>query len=105
MANSLSAALRVQYNDLQSMYNDARTNENAPAMERLSKVISGLAKQIKEHEEHERVTIPRADAFQLVAILGSCLGRSVKHYIKDEALSAKILEATHNALIETLEGF
>lgn len=105
MVESLSAALRRQYDDLQDMYKSAKENDNAPGMERLAKLISAQAKQIKEHEEHERQTLTRSEVMQLATLLAGCVGRSVKFHVKDQDLAADILKTTHDEIEATVEGF
>lgn len=105
MVEALSAALRRQYDDLQDMYKAAKESDNAPGMERLAKLISAQAKQIKEHEEHERQTLTRAEVMRLVTLLSGCVSRSVKFHVKDEKLAADVLTTTHDELMNTIEGF
>lgn len=105
MVESLSAALRRQYDDFQEMYKSAKESDNAPGMERLGKLISAQAKQIKEHEEHEGQTLTRERVLQLGVLLASCVSRSVKFHIKDEKLAADIMVTVHDEIKATIDGF
>lgn len=58
---ALSRQLRRQMDDLSELYADARTNDDPVRMEKLSKSIAALAKQILAHETYERETLSRDD--------------------------------------------
>ena len=77
---TLSSDLRQMYEDLVEQYNDAKLNDNAPGQERLAKHISALAKQIKEHENHERETISRKEATRYANVICTVYAGIIKGY-------------------------
>lgn len=56
---ALSKQLRRQMADLMELYEDARQNDDPGRMEKLSKAIAALAKQILAHETYEHETLSR----------------------------------------------
>ena len=76
--DSQSARLCSIQEDLQGLYDEARIGENAASMERYSKLIAGLTKQIKEQELHERETIKKAEALRMMQIVGTEFARLAK---------------------------
>lgn len=89
---ALSVQLRQQYGDLLELYNDAKLNENTPQMEKLAKMTAALAKQIKEHEEHEKVTLQREDLKKLVLLVSLSMARAIKRYVPDKERAVLIIE-------------
>lgn len=98
-----SDRLRSQLEDLYELYDSAKLNENAPLMEKLTKSISALAKQVKEHEIHERETIKRDALRRMSHVLGASVGHAVRKYVKDESLSNLIVEAITDDIDEIIE--
>jgi hypothetical protein len=90
---TLAENLRNQYDDILELYNEAKLNENAPAMEKLSKVMAGMVKQIKEQELHERETLKRDEARRLANLIGIMIGRSVKAHVEDTEVALLIIES------------
>lgn len=102
---SLSKQLRKQYDDLIQLYNDAKLNVNAPQMEKLSKMTAGLAKQIKEHEEHEKVTLQKDDLKRLVLQVSMCMARSVKRYVDDKERAVLIIEQITDDVLKLADEY
>ena len=90
---ALSDHLREQYEDIRELYESAKLNENAPQMEKLSKAMSGLVKQIQQQEVHERETLPRNEVRRLGNLLGIMIGRSVKRFVDDPDVATLIIES------------
>ncbi len=63
--------LRELQNDMQEMYDAAKTIANAALMERLAKSIASLMKQIKEQEVHDNEVIKRLRAISFGALIGT----------------------------------
>lgn len=99
---NLSADLRKQYDDLKEVYEDARINERASQMEKLAKLISGLAKQIKEHEIHEKETLTRAELLRYGGRIGKKIASIVNRYIRDEDLAALLTDEFADSIDEIL---
>lgn len=98
-----SERLREQLEDLYELYDSAKMNENAPLMEKLTKSISALAKQVKEHEIHERETMKRDTIRRMSQTLGVSVGRAIRRYVKDEDLANLIVEAIVEDIDEIVE--
>lgn len=82
---TLSENLREMYDDMVEAYNDAKINDNVAGQERLSKVIRDLAKQVKDHELHEREVIQRKEAARIWSLLGVMVGKKIKDKYGDES--------------------
>jgi undecaprenyl pyrophosphate synthase len=102
---ALSKQLRRQYDDLLELYNDAKLNDNAAGMEKLAKLTSSLAKQIKEHEEHEKVTLQRDDLKKLTLQVAMTTGRAIKRYVDDKERAVLIIEQITEDLIELVDAY
>lgn len=100
---TLAEELREQYKDIKELYDQAKMDENAPQMEKFSKVMATMVKQIKDQEIHERETLKRNEVRRLGNIIGIMIGRSVRKYVEDPEAAILICESiTHDldALIE-----
>jgi hypothetical protein len=86
------------YDDMREAYNEARVNDNPASMERLTRVIRDLARQIKDHEIHERETIPRKDAVRCFQLLGILVGKKLKD------VDGQVLNASEMIVDIELEG-
>lgn len=99
---TLADHLREQYEDIRELYDYAKINENASQMEKLSKVMSGMVKQIKEQELHERETLKRSEVRRLANLVGMAVGREIKKYVpEDEA--ALIIESVCYTMDQLIE--
>jgi hypothetical protein len=101
---SIAAQMRVQYDDLLDLYNDAKRDENGALMEKYAKTLGNLAKQIKDQEEHERVTIPRAEAVTFARELAYSAHDVIKQHIADSDLRAEITNGIRDAFKSKVEG-
>jgi hypothetical protein len=90
---TLAEHLREQYEDIRELYEAAKLNENAPQMEKLSKVMAGMVKQIKEQELHERESLKRDEVRKLANLIGIMIGRSVKEHVTDQTVATIIIES------------
>jgi len=100
---SISQRLRLQYDDLIDLYATAKETENAPLMEKLSKSTASLAKQIKEHEIHERESLKRDDVKCIVNLMGVALGRGVKKYFDDDERTNMVIDHIRDELMSMAE--
>lgn len=100
---TLAEHLREQYEDIRELYDHAKINENAPQMEKLSKVMAGMVKQIKEQETHERETLKRNEVRRLANLIGIMVGRSVKQYVEDPDVAVLIIESILHDLEQLVE--
>jgi len=100
---TLAENLREQYEDLKELYNQAKLDENAPAMEKFSKVMAGMVKQIKEQELHERETLKRDEVRRLANIIGIMIGRAVKTHVEDPETAVLIIECILHDLDKLVE--
>lgn len=103
MPNSLSEELTKQWDDLSELYAEEKQNGNAAAQERIIKLMSTLAKQIKEHRTHEQETLDRNQLKELAQVVGATLGKNIKRYIGDDAVAALVIEAVNDDLLEMVE--
>lgn len=108
---SISTRLRAQLDDMMGIYDKAVVENEPVLMEKLSKTCAGLAKQIQQHEAHERNTLRRDVAMQLAVQIGSAYGRAIKSQVKDEPvpltrkLAYYIIELTNAEVLSMVEGF
>lgn len=102
---ALSKQLRRQYDDLLELYNEAKLNDNPASMEKLAKLTSAMAKQIKEHEEHEKVTLQREDLKRLTTQIAMCAARSIKRYVDDKERAVLIIEQITEDLLELVDAY
>lgn len=78
--------LRSIQADMQRLYEDAK-EENVPAlMDRFSKTIMTLSKQIKEQELHDRETVYRKDAIRAVREAHTFFCRAAKEKYGPECI-------------------
>lgn len=88
---SIAAQMRAQYDDLTELYNDAKREENGALMEKYAKTLANLAKQIKDQEEYERVTIPRSESVTFARELAYATHDVLKLHVEDSSTRADIL--------------
>lgn len=100
---SIAAKMRVQYDDLLDLYNDAKRDENGALMEKYSKTLGNLAKQIKDQEDYERVTIPLKDCVTFTRELTFAIKDALNHHVKDSDLRAGILKMVEEGFRSTFE--
>ena len=100
---TLAEHLREQYDDLKELYDHAKLNENAAQMEKLSKVMSSLVKQIKDQESHERETLKRDEVRRLANLVGIMIGRSVKKFVENPDVAILIIESILHDLDQLVE--
>ena len=103
MSDNLSEHLRQQYEDMKELYDEAKLNENAPQMEKLSKVMAGLVKQIKDQELHEKETLPRNEVRRLANLAGIMIGKSIKKYVQDQETAVLIIDTILHDLDQMVE--
>lgn len=101
---SLAARMRQQYEDLSELYDDAKLNENGPVMEKYSKAMSGLAKQIKEHEQYERTTVPHTDAVTFAREVAYAVHDVLKEKIPDGDERAEVVNKIRTHFKRLIEG-
>jgi len=89
---TLAEHLREQYEDIRELYDSAKLNENASQMEKLSKVMAGMVKQIKEQEVHERESLKRDELRKLGNLMGIMIGQRVMQHVPDKDLAILIVE-------------
>ena len=100
---TISQTLAEQLDDLLEIYQDAKVNDDAAKMEKLSKTIADQAKKIREQEKHERETMKRTEALRLATVIGHSIGHRVKEHIADQSLAFKITESICQDLREIIE--
>ena len=100
---TLAEHLREQYEDIRELYDSAKLNENAPQMEKLSKIMAGMVKQIKEQELHERETLKRDEVRRLGNLLGIMVGRSIRKHVADTDVAVLIIECILHDLDQMIE--
>jgi hypothetical protein len=91
-----------QYEDLRELYEAAKLNENAPQMEKLSKVLAGMVKQIKEQEIHERETLKRSEVQRLGNLVGIAVAKEIKKHNEPE-VAALIIECVCHTLDQLIQ--
>jgi hypothetical protein len=99
--------LRSQLDDLQELYDSAKLNENGALMEKLSGSIQKLSKQVKDHEEYERETLPRREVVRLMAEVGGLVGDQIKAYVPQPDVSDLMIEDFYEkmqAIVKRLGG-
>lgn len=89
---TISEVQKAQYEDMASLYDEAKQNDNGPLMEKIAKTMGQMAKQIKEQEVHERETLSRSECTRLANMLGISLGKAIKKYFPDDERAYMILE-------------
>jgi len=102
-----SEQLEVQYLDLVECYEEAKINDDRAAMERFSKTLLGMQKEMRAQEEHEKATVPRATVISLVRDLGREFCGAARALITDvdeqEALWLQVQKSIETNLSEYLE--
>lgn len=81
-----STQLRELQSDMFKMYDNAKEKENAAQMERLSKAIANLTKQIKEQQIHEREVVERKEAVRYGTMIGATFSKMAKEQLGDDAI-------------------
>jgi len=99
----LSYHLREQYEDIRELYEAAKLNENAPQMEKLSKAMAGLVKQIKDQELHERETLKRDEVRRLGRTLGISVAKNVRRFAEDQDVAVLIIESIVSDIATIIE--
>lgn len=100
---SISKRLRTQYDDLVDLYSEAKQTENAPLMEKLAKSTASLAKQVKEHEIHERESLSRTDVKRICNMMGIVMGQAIKRYFPDDERTNMAIDLIREKLITMSE--
>lgn len=100
---SIAAQMRAQYDDLTDLYNDAKRDENGSLMEKYSKTLANLAKQIKDQEEYERVTIRQNEAVTFARELAYATHDVLKAYVPDSDKRAEIINGVRLKFKELVE--
>lgn len=100
---TLAEHLREQYEDIRELYEAAKLNENAAQMEKLSKVMSGMVKQIKDQELHERETLKRDEVRRLSNLIGIANAKAIRKYIPDQETAVLIIETVRHEIMQMAE--
>lgn len=100
---TLADHLRNQYEDIRELYDAAKLNENAAQMEKLSKVMSGMVKQIKEQELHEKETIKRDEMRRLVNLIAIANAKAIRRHVADQEVAVLIIEAIRYEITQMVE--
>ena len=82
---ALSKVLRVNHADLLVLYEEAKVAEDYPKMERLSKAIAQLTKQIQQQELHEGEVTPRAETKRFFSEVVAVVTRIVREECAEAA--------------------
>lgn len=103
LQSALSDDLRQQYDDIKELYDTAKLNENAGGMEKLSKILAGMVKQIKEQELHELETLKRTEVHRLVGLICIAMSKAIKEHIDDDDLAAIIIATIRHDVMSMAE--
>lgn len=90
--DNLSTQLRAYFKQINQLYDNAVMENNPPLIADLSKAGANLAKQIKDHEQHEGKTVTIEYAREMCANVGRAIARSTADLIGDREISDQVMQ-------------
>lgn len=100
MDGKISEILRLQLQDLDDLYRDAKQNENGALMEKLSKSVADMARKVREQETHEKETISRNEFLELIGEVFEAMGAVLATRLPDDSFRAELINEIADVVAE-----